>query len=184
MEIAFNCPQCSQRLTVDAALAGQPVSCPTCGQVVTVPVEVASAPPPVAPPAVSAPGTAGVIYCPKCGQQNGENNYQCTRCGYVLHGPARPQFLVEEDGTMGGLIPYKNQAALWAYYLGIFSLIPCAGIPLGIAAAILGIKGLKHAEAHPEAKGKGHAWTGIILGGACAALNVLGIIGVVISASK
>lgn len=69
---------------------------------------------------------------------------------------------------MGGLIPYKNSQALWAYYLGIFALIPCIGIPLGITALVLGIRGLKFADANPEAKGKGHCWTGIILGGLCA----------------
>jgi len=68
---------------------------------------------------------------------------------------------------MGGLIPFKNARALWAYYLGVFALVPCIGFPLGIAALILGIKGLKFAELHPEARGKGHAWTGIILGTVC-----------------
>jgi hypothetical protein len=46
--------------------------------------------------------------------------------------------------------------------------MPCIGVPLGIAALVLGIKGLKYAELHPEAKGKVHAWTGIILGALCA----------------
>ena len=50
------------------------------------------------------------------------------------------------DG-LGGLIPYKNARALWAYYLGVFALIPCIGAPLGIAALVLGIKGLKYARA-------------------------------------
>ena len=52
--------------------------------------------------------------------------------------------------------------ALLAYYLGVFSLIPCIGIPLGIAALVLGIKGLKYAKLHPEAKGKGARWAKII----------------------
>jgi hypothetical protein len=62
------------------------------------------------------------------------------------------------------LIPYRNASALIAYYLGVFSLIPCVGFFLGIAAIILGIIGLKQAGKHPETKGKVHAWTGIILG--------------------
>jgi hypothetical protein len=69
---------------------------------------------------------------------------------------------------MGGLIPHKNPMVLWAYYCGIFSLIPCVGIPLGIVGLVLGIKGLRFADLHPETKGKAHAWTGIILGGLCA----------------
>jgi len=128
----------------------------------------------------STPST-DVIFCTKCGQKNLKNTSKCTRCGYVLHGPAQPRYVVP-DGTMGGLIPYKNAQALWAYYLGIFSLIPGFGLPLGIAALILGIKGLKYAELHPETQGKGHAWTGVILGGVCAAGNTLVFVGLVVSA--
>ncbi len=72
------------------------------------------------------------------------------------------------DGGVSVVIPYKNPKALIAYYLAVFSLIPCAGIPLGIAAVVLGILGLKFAAAHPTARGKVHAWVGIILGGLCA----------------
>jgi len=66
------------------------------------------------------------------------------------------------DAT-GGLIPYKNSSALIAYYLGVFSIIPC--FPLGLAAFFLGLKGLKYSKEHPETKGSAHAWIGIIAGG-------------------
>ena len=66
------------------------------------------------------------------------------------------------DAT-GGLIPYKNSSALIAYYLGVFSIIPC--FPLGLAAFFLGLKGLKYSKDHPETKGSAHAWVGIIAGG-------------------
>ena len=69
------------------------------------------------------------------------------------------------DNTLGGLIPTKNSNALIAYYLGVFSIIPCFGPLLGIAAFILGLKGLRFAKEHPEAKGKTHAWVGIVAGG-------------------
>jgi hypothetical protein len=72
---------------------------------------------------------------------------------------------------MGGLIPYKNSAALTAYYLGVFSLL--CGPFLGIPALMLGVRGLKHYHEHPEAKGKAHAWTGIILGGLTTGLALL-----------
>ena len=80
------------------------------------------------------------------------------------------------DGTMGGLIPYKNSSALIAYYMGVFSLIPCLGPLLGIPAFILGILGLKFYKANPEAKGKAHAWVGIIIGGIWIVLSVLMLI--------
>ena len=109
-----------------------------------------------------------MIFCPKCGERQGENNYKCTRCGFLLHEPVKSQYIVTDDSTMGGLVPYKNAQALWAYYLGIFALIPCVGIPIGIAALILGLRALKYADLHEEAKGKVHAWIGIVLGGLCA----------------
>jgi hypothetical protein len=116
---------------------------------------------------------SGVIYCRECGQQNPENNYKCSACDALLHARSTAQVAVTDDSTLGGLVPYKNAKALWSYYLGIFSLIPFIGIPLGIAALVLGLQGLKFAESHPEARGKVHAWVGIIVGGLFAALYLL-----------
>lgn len=72
---------------------------------------------------------------------------------------------VPPDDIASSIIPYRNVPALIAYYLGIFSIIPCLGIVLGIAAFVLGIVGLRRAAATPSAKGKVHAWIGIIVGG-------------------
>ena len=88
------------------------------------------------------------------------------------------------DNPMSQVVPYKNPKALIAYYLGIFSLIPCFGLLLGAAAFILGILGLKAAKEHPEAHGKVHAWVGIILGGLCAAGNLIGLALVIVGASS
>ena len=82
---------------------------------------------------------------------------------------------------MGGLIPSKNPQALWAYYLGIFSLIPCLGLLLCVPAFVLGILGLRYGCLHPEAKGKIHAWVGIILGGLCTAGYIIFIVLSVVS---
>jgi thiol:disulfide interchange protein len=62
------------------------------------------------------------------------------------------------------MVPYRNKAALAAYYLGLFSIIPCLGPLLSIAAIVFGIMGLRQARLRPEAKGKVHAWVGIIAG--------------------
>ena len=70
----------------------------------------------------------------------------------------------EGDAT-GGLIPYKNSPALIGYYLAVFSLIPCLGMPLGIAAVVCGVLGLKKRRENPAVKGTAHAWVGIVLGG-------------------
>jgi hypothetical protein len=68
------------------------------------------------------------------------------------------------DAT-GGLIPYRNPFALTAYYLAIFSLLPCIGLLLGLPAVICGILGLRAKSKNPAIKGTAHALIGIILGG-------------------
>jgi len=62
------------------------------------------------------------------------------------------------------IIPVKNQSALAAYYLGLFSLFPVLGLPLAIAAVFLGRKGLAKVRSHPEVRGTAHAWVGLICG--------------------
>lgn len=83
----------------------------------------------------------------------------------------------EETGdATGGVIPYKNAPALIAYYLGVFSLIPCFAIPLGAGAFVLGIIGLVKYKKTPQVRGVVHAWIGILLGGLMLLLNVGAIV--------
>lgn len=166
--IQFDCPYCAKRVTMDPGVAGQKLHCPFCAEEITVP----------------GPSTADAgetIFCTKCGAKNQASHAACAACGFLLHGPPRPQVVV--DDTLDGLIPAKNPLSLWAYYLAIFSLIPCLGIPLGIVAAVLGVKALRHAKEHPESKGEIHAWVGILLGGICALIYTLLIVGLVIAAA-
>jgi hypothetical protein len=69
--------------------------------------------------------------------------------------------VVEEGDSTGGIIPYKNPKALLAYYLGILSGLPLIGLPIGIAAFILGVLGLRARRANPIIKGSIHAGIGI-----------------------
>ncbi len=87
------------------------------------------------------------------------------------------------DETVAKVIPYKNAAALTAYYLGVFSLIPCVGLILGIAALGLGVMGLKVAKRNPQAHGTVHAWVGIVLGRITFVGNAVVIILMVMGAS-
>lgn len=90
----------------------------------------------------------------------------------------------EGDGT-GGLIPYKNPPALAAYYLGLFSIVPLVGLPMGVAAVVLGRKGLKARKENPAVSGAAHAWVGIGCGGTMAVvwLIVVGLVAVGIVAA-
>ena len=112
------------------------------------------------------------MFCYRCGKANEDDNRFCKYCGTMIRPPA---VVVPED--LNYFPP--NPDALWAYYLGIASLL--CGIT-GIPAIGMGIRGLRYAKLHPEARGEVHAWVGII-GGALTVLCVfMLIIGVVISA--
>lgn len=84
-----------------------------------------------------------------------------------------------DGGGISTMIPYTNPKALTAYYLGVFSLIPCLGLLLGPPALVLGILGLQYVNANPTAKGTAHAWIGVIVGG----LTTLGNVGVAVAAA-
>lgn len=102
--------------------------------------------------------------CPVCGEQIKAAARKCRHCGEIFEQTAGQNEVTEGDST-GGLIPYKNPKALTAYYLGLFSFIPCLGLPLGIAALVLGIMGLRARSRNPVIKGSVHAWIGILVGG-------------------
>ena len=72
-----------------------------------------------------------------------------------------PSNLANEGDATGGIIPYKNPKALIAYYLGILSGLPLIGLPIGIAAFVLGIMGLRDRKRNPAIKGSIHAGIGI-----------------------
>jgi hypothetical protein len=105
--------------------------------------------------------------------------------------------------ALSGVIPYRNGMALAAYYCGFGSLIAILGtfllvkvmgdggpgksqwlfiLGLGLGgvlaplAVIFGILGLKYASDNPEAKGTGHALTGLVMGG----LEIVGLIAIVL----
>ena len=46
--------------------------------------------------------------------------------------PIQPLPQTAQQDVVSTMIPYHNVPALVAYYLGIFSLIPCLGLPMGI----------------------------------------------------
>jgi len=197
--IESNCPSCQSRLK---APPGVKVSCPSCKTIFTMPVAPPAPPPEVvdavmaaedlpspAPPVLDKVEPtepqprrrrryADEVECPECGQVNGEDAASCRKCGYPLRRRRRGG---GEASGIEALIPYKNAWALWSYYLGVFSVIPCIAIPLGIAALVTGIKGLTYASANPEVKGQVHAWVGIIVGGLCLLANIVVIILIVVT---
>ncbi len=124
--------------------------------------------------------------CPRCGAPSEGESGQCARCGQSLVAawppppggsvPPQPMYSPQTTGGFGGLIPTHNPSALTAYYLGIFSIIPCLGLPMGIAALVLGLRGLDLVKEHPEVRGRTHALVGIIVGGLFGLINLMGFL--------
>lgn len=88
----------------------------------------------------------------------------------TVGGPARYQ--ESAVPALGVLVPTKNPHSLWSYYLGIFSLIPCLGILMGIAAIILGAMAIKRFNANPAIRGRTHAIVGIVAGALCILIQI------------
>jgi predicted Zn finger-like uncharacterized protein len=157
MSISLACPECNGKLKVADNLAGKKIKCPKCSTVFPVPAQEAEAITAEIPP--DEPEDIDEEDLPRLRKRTRD----------IRRDPA--------GDAVSTLIPYKNGRALIAYYLGVFSLIPCAGHLLGPAALILGILGLRYAKAHPTAKGAGHAIAGIVLGG----LTTLGYWGLTVA---
>ncbi len=177
MTSTYICPRCGKSYAAEETPGGATPACPFCAAVQGAPAGGSLAAP--------VPGVkTGTLYCTRCGVGNPENNYRCAACGADLHAAPPARVVAVEDNSLGGLIPYKNAPALVAYYLAVFSLIPCLGIPLGIAAFICGLFGLKRAREHPEAKGKVHAWVGVVLGLFCFLANIAGVVAITLTARR
>ena len=112
------------------------------------------------------------LICEHCGGVNRPVAQRCRDCHLTIRGTT------ESRGAEPGsaIIPTKNPAALTAYYLAIFALIPFFGGLLGIGAFVLGLRGLKAVRVRPEIKGTAHAWIGVVLGGLIGFGHVAGLL--------
>jgi len=113
------------------------------------------------------PAAGQIVSCPACNEPVSHAAAACPHCGHPLH-----QSTGEE--AVATVVPYRNPSALIAYYLGVFSLVPCLGLILAPFAFALGIIGLRYRKRNPQAHGLAHAWIGVIIGG----LSVLGHVAV------
>ena len=170
MTILLTCPECSGKLQVADSVVGKKIKCPKCSKVFTAPTEEQAAITAEPPPPVQEGITTDATDDDKIVSE--ELDRPRKRVRDIRRDPA--------EEAVSTIIPYKNGRALAAYYLGVFSLIPCVGLLLGPAGLILGILGLRYVKAHPTAKGTGHAIAGIILGGLTTLFNWGGLIAAVI----
>lgn len=97
------------------------------------------------------------MFCRRCGKEVAADAAFCPSCGMKIGRSCHV------SSGLGFFLP-KNAAALWAYYLGIASLLPPIGILTCVPAFVMGVIGVRRAMLRPELKGGIHAWTGIVLG--------------------
>ena len=116
--------------------------------------------------------------CSKCGSATLDGARFCHRCGTALvlppaapAGPPPPQ-----DDWVARQVPYRNPHALAAYYVGLFSVVPCIGPLLALAAIPLGVLGLRAGKRNPALHGRSHAWTGIILAAFSVLYHIVGVV--------
>jgi hypothetical protein len=121
------------------------------------PIPTAAPPPPYAPPSAVPPGSyAPGAYPP----------------------PYAPQKPIGEDAGMRMLIPVGRSGwAIAAGYLGLFSVLGCAG-PLAVIVSLIAIRDIK---SHPDRHGMGRAIFGLVMGILGTALLALMVAGWVAS---
>lgn len=86
--------------------------------------------------------------------------------------------VVQDEGGVSVIIPYKNGAALAGYYVSIAALIPVLGLVLGPVAIVLGVLGIRARNRNPAVHGLAHAWVAIILGSLVVLGHVVAIVGI------
>ena len=121
------------------------------------------------------------MFCRQCGTALPEGAAFCCKCGTKVAGSvigpaARPQ-AQEPDPDLTWLLPIgRSGFAIAAGYLALFSVLL---FPAPFAF-LFGILALSDIRRHPEKKGKGRAWFGIVMGAIFTLLLFALILGLIV----
>ena len=90
------------------------------------------------------------------------------------------------SSTPATVVPGQNGPAQVAFYLGLCSIVPCLGLPLGAVAVYYALQGFRLQNENPVVGGGTQAWIGVIAGSLFGLFNLaifaLMLVGMVINA--
>jgi hypothetical protein len=111
--------------------------------------------------------------CPGCGADHPADARKCPGCGSRLPKRRRRNSLDEEGDSAFGtpLTP-----AYRAFRLGLFSLIPVAGLVLGPAALVRAVAAWREGGAGASPTDRGYVGAALVLGLAALVCNAVGVI--------
>lgn len=114
--------------------------------------------------------------CPACNAENDKTASRCSSCGKPLNRKPRRRGSAEEsDLPLSPGAEACNRAALRAYRVCLFGLIPGLGLVLGPAAVALGVLARRRGLNEPGFSADTQARAAYLLGGAIAVTNWVGL---------
>ena len=106
-------------------------------------------------------------FCMKCGTAVSDKAAACGKCG------ASCTPVYDSDADLRMLLPIGRSGwAIAAGYLALFSLLAFPA-PFALAAGIIALRDIKK---HPEKRGRGRAWFGVIMGAVFSLLLLVGVV--------
>jgi hypothetical protein len=115
--------------------------------------------------------------CPACNAENADTASRCSSCGKPLNRkPRRRGPADESELPLSPRAEACNRAALRAYRVCLFGLIPCLGLILGPAAVVLGVLARRNGLREPGFTSDAQARAAYLLGGAIAVTNWVGLL--------
>jgi hypothetical protein len=112
--------------------------------------------------------------CPACDAQNPNDATRCSGCGKALPARARRRSADEPDAPRDPEAERRNAAALRAYRICLYGLVPGLGLVLGPVGLVLGVVARVRGAKVPEFTAGSAAMAAVLLGALITATQWVG----------